>query len=518
MTGKRNYYLAMVVACLLTSVDLFAQPSFDHTPIEGAIPCILPEVPFEGHVFVPYMGPKISFRSGPTFTINYVTSGNTLYGYTCGTWPEDAQTALEYAANIWSSELSGSHEVVIDACWATNLPGGTLGAAGPTNFFYESSTESYVPITIAEAVQGFSFNGSGADINAIFNGNRSNWYYDTDGNPSSSEFDFVTVALHELGHGLGFLGVEGYNSGSSTGCSGSPTGHGCLGFGGIPDIYSRMVETSSGSAITNYGNPSSDLGGFLTGDDGGLFLNSNSIQGSNGGSAKLYTPSSYSSGSTYGHFNLGTFPSELMKPSLPPGQAIHSPGLAGGFLDDLGWSGSLPSVALPVELLSFEAEADKWGVQLSWEIATATNNQHFNVYRSTDGITWKKIGQIQGVGTVDQNFDFSLFDGTPSPGRNYYRLAEVDFTDHESFLKTITHHQSFDDQWLTITPNPAQNELQLKGYHTEQDIDYQIINNIGQVVLNGKLTPEERTIAIDNLPKGMYYLITPFEKHSFLKS
>ena len=517
MTAKRNYYFACSILLLFMQIKMAAQPSFDYSPIEGTIPCILPEAPFEGHKYIPYIAPELSFRSGPTFTINYIPNGGSVYGYSCGTWPEDAQTALEYAASIWSSELSVSNEVVVDACWATNLPGGTLGAAGPTSFFYESNTDSYVPITVAEAVNGFSFNGSGADVNAIFNGNRSNWYYETDAIPGSLQYDFVTVALHELGHGLGFLGVEGYN-GSSTDCSGSPAGHGCLGFGGTPDIYSRMVETSTGSAITNFGNPSSDLGDYLTGSNGGLYLNSNSLQSGNGGPARIYTPSSYTSGSTYSHFHPGSFSNELMKPSLPAGQAIHNPGLAGGFLEDLGWSGSLPNLTLPVELLSFEAAPDKWGVQLSWEIGTATNNQLFNIYRSGDGVTWNKIGQVAGVGTADQHFNFALFDDSPLPGRNYYRLAEVDFTDHESFLKTITYTQSFDDQWLKVTPNPAQNELQLKGYHLDEKIDYQIVNNIGQVILHGQLDPEERTIIIDTLPKGMYYLITPFERHSFLKS
>ena len=40
---------------------------------------------------------------------------------------------------------------------------------------------------------------------------------------------------------------------------------------------------------------------------------------------------------------------------------------------------------LPVELLSFEGKATQSGIELNWETASESNNQGFDVERSTDG-------------------------------------------------------------------------------------------------------------------------------------
>ncbi len=46
---------------------------------------------------------------------------------------------------------------------------------------------------------------SGYEIDASFNSAFANWYLGTDGNVPSNKWDFYSVVLHELGHGLGFL-------------------------------------------------------------------------------------------------------------------------------------------------------------------------------------------------------------------------------------------------------------------------------------------------------------------------
>ncbi|MCK7534680.1 MAG: hypothetical protein MZV63_28610 [Marinilabiliales bacterium] len=42
-------------------------------------------------------------------------------------------------------------------------------------------------------------------MNATFN-KEVKWYFGTDGNTPELLYDFVTVVLHEIGHGLGFTG------------------------------------------------------------------------------------------------------------------------------------------------------------------------------------------------------------------------------------------------------------------------------------------------------------------------
>lgn len=63
---------------------------------------------------------------------------------------------------------------------------------------------------------------------------------------------------------------------------------------------------------------------------------------------------------------------------------------------------STSTAVFPVELVRFEAEERSEQVQLNWETASEVNNSHFDILHSEDGRTFKKIGQIQGMGTTDE--------------------------------------------------------------------------------------------------------------------
>jgi hypothetical protein len=43
-----------------------------------------------------------------------------------------------------------------------------------------------------------------ADINATFSSSHPDWYFGTGDSTPINKIDFVSVVLHELGHGLGF--------------------------------------------------------------------------------------------------------------------------------------------------------------------------------------------------------------------------------------------------------------------------------------------------------------------------
>ena len=54
---------------------------------------------------------------------------------------------------------------------------------------------------------------SSFDMNITYN-NGFSWYYGTDANPPAGQYDLVTVAAHEIGHGLNFSGSAGYSGGN----------------------------------------------------------------------------------------------------------------------------------------------------------------------------------------------------------------------------------------------------------------------------------------------------------------
>jgi hypothetical protein len=208
---------------------------------------------------------------------------------------------------------------------------------------------------LAEATCGCELGGSQRpDIVANFNSAFSRWYLGTDGNPPANRYDFVTVVLHELGHGLGFL--------SSFGVSGS---HGYWGFTDGVDLYplryDRHEYSGSRDAANRlidrrkYPNPSAALKVELT--DGSVFFGGPGVVAVHGGRARLWAPGSWNTGSSNSHFDENAFPpgtiDALMTPFLDPREVIHEPGaLTLALFRDIGWDtgpadGTPPTVGAP---------------------------------------------------------------------------------------------------------------------------------------------------------------------------
>jgi hypothetical protein len=260
----------------------------------------------------------------------------------CGSqWPAAAQAAMEFAGQLWSMHLESSVPIRIEATWA-NLPAATLGSAGPTRVIQlpEFSPNTWYAIAQASAMTGTDYVAQIADeefdIVINMNCNRNNWYFGTDANPGTGQFDFVTVALHEIGHGVGFFGGIQVNTSQQT-----------AGFSiqGLPIIYDRFNTDGNGIELTdsgNYPNNSNALFQAVTGARGGVFFTGeNALSVNAGQDIPLFTPSTWNPGSSYSHLDQVTFtntPNALMRPQVAQNFAVHSPGpVFCGMLGDWGW-------------------------------------------------------------------------------------------------------------------------------------------------------------------------------------
>src|SRR5262249_33132931 len=137
--------------------------------------------------------------------------------------------AFKYAAAIWSAALNPRAPVRIEAsfvplsCTATM---GVLGVAGPTVAWADASfplSNVWYPGALANQFAGQDLDPITPPVQAQFNSSvgsstcltGDSWYYGLDGNPlSSNQFDLVTVVLHELAHGLGFVTLTDTQTGA----------------------------------------------------------------------------------------------------------------------------------------------------------------------------------------------------------------------------------------------------------------------------------------------------------------
>lgn len=159
---------------------------------------------------------------------------------------------------------------------------------------------------------------------------------------------------------------------------------------------------------------------------------------------------------------------------------------------------------LPVELSKFNVKKAEQSVMLSWATASETNNDHFEIQKSTNGTQFQTIGQVKGNGTTVTGATYSFEDKTPSVGVAYYRLKQVDADG--KFEYSSVRSILFGKSKLTVFSTIAKERISLT-VSDDQIVPYDIINLNGQTVLAGKAIGQH-TIDISGLNSGMYFIRT----------
>jgi hypothetical protein len=346
-----------------------------------------------GHTFVrPQRPAKLAMQrhalaadSGATITVNYS-------GFTA-----QAQTAFQYAVDLWEPLIDSDVPIVVDASFAP-LPTGVLGSAGATNFWTVGSdpTATGYPSALASAIQGVDVEPGVPDIEADFSSAFTNWYYGTDGSTPDGKYDFVSVVLHELGHGLGFAGSLYVEGGLGKSYFPSP----------FYARYDRLVENGAGTAITSFTRGSATLAGQLQSNN--LFFDGTATRAANGGSpARLYAPSTWDDGSSFSHLNESTFPAgnvnSLMTPQIGDGEAIHTPGpIALGMFKDQGWGvNGAPGAPTGVTAVAGDGSA-----ALAWTAPVDTGPFPITSYLITASPGGAQVTS-SGAGTTTEMFGLS---------------------------------------------------------------------------------------------------------------
>ena len=121
----------------------------------------------------------------------------------------------------------------------------------------------------------------------------------------------------------------------------------------------------------------------------------------------------------------------------------------------------LGAYPLPVELVAFTAQAvQNRDALLKWTTASELQNDHFDVERSLDGVSFAKIGQQAGQGNKATSTDYTYTDagmGLKAAGQPvYYRLRQVDQDGTASYspVRSVSFTGSV-AAVATLYPNPA---------------------------------------------------------------
>jgi hypothetical protein len=426
---------------------------------------------------------------------------------------------------------------------------------------------------LAEALAG-PINAPGAcDVAATFSSEFSNWHFGPGPAPPGTA-DFESVAAHEIGHGIDFRGLhtvvlDSIAPGPVFDTTGTffrgPVGTpGVVGDGLcaslIPDasrflavdaynyylqngISPVPVEASSKSSAfagqvmhdtTVYPVNSAALGAAMMGFDGGVWWADSALAlfgatgpfetlgtAANGGvRPALYAPATFSQGASISHLDDATFDATLdnmMTHAISPAELARGPGpVTCGMLADKLWtiSAQCNGLALPVELIAFEARIVGESGLLSWTTATEDDNAGFEIEHRVgiDG-GWNMIGFVEGAGRSIERLDYEFPVANLDFGRHFFRLKQIDFDGTFAYSYEVEAILAVPDQFVLSEayPNPfnPSTNLNLVVGRT-QEVTAELFDVSGRKVatlMRGEAVENEQlVVTVDGalLPSGIY--------------
>lgn len=163
--------------------------------------------------------------------------------------------------------------------------------------------------------------------------------------------------------------------------------------------------------------------------------------------------------------------------------------------------------ALPVRLLSFDVHESENDAVLQWRTAQETGASHFDIERSTDAITFETLGQVQAVGSSNEQQHYSFTDSRINEldGTVYYRLRMVD-TDGTFALSRIQALASRGP--VRIYPNPVKKGsiLTVEARNRISELVVRDISGNNIAVQNRVRADNKAELILSNLRQGVYIL------------
>ncbi|MBO9681180.1 MAG: T9SS type A sorting domain-containing protein [Flavisolibacter sp.] len=157
---------------------------------------------------------------------------------------------------------------------------------------------------------------------------------------------------------------------------------------------------------------------------------------------------------------------------------------------------------LPVQFESFSASGSKNKVRLDWKTASEENADRFMIERSGDGVSFTSIGSIAAKNGIANAYTF--FDNAPLPGKNYYRLKQLD--ESKNFKHSAVIAFTSQNHKLKMYPNPAKDVLYIEHGAASGDEMIYLYSSAGVLVKQVKVLKNETVSKLDlnGLPAGSY--------------
>jgi len=184
---------------------------------------------------------------------------------------------------------------------------------------------------------------------------------------------------------------------------------------------------------------------------------------------------------------------------------------------------TLPSVTsvatIPQSITDLKASYDdKNKVLISWTTTFESNNDHFEIERSTDGANYTTVGEVKAVGNSGIKNNYSFADNIKSinTGKKdiFYRVKQVDKEDKSSLTKVliVRVYNTKAVQMISVTPNPVVNNIKVNMDINESSmIVVKLADNAGSEIMrkNTRASIGSNSIELEGTSKltaGIYFM------------
>lgn len=263
-------------------------------------------------------------------------------------------SAIEYTTDIWAAHLNSPVPIKIKVVYADLTSAGPLAITipnGEKDFASAPLDSTWYATSLANSLEGSELNPGEFDMDIYVN-SFVDYYFGTDGLPGPGQYDFVSVFLHEIAHGLGILSLSKVENGEGS------FGYVTLSsiwplqssfpfpvLEGLPSVWDRFIVNNAGQQLIDqalFANPSTALRTQFQSNNL-YFTGPNSTAANGGTNPRMFAPATYAYGSSLQHFNESTFPlssgNSLMTPYSSVQEVEHLPGnVLIGALQDIGWT------------------------------------------------------------------------------------------------------------------------------------------------------------------------------------
>ena len=312
--------IAALILSTLTSIAGIAPAqalSFDSVPAGWAYTYA---AKYAAKHAAPNSAHSASITKSPVLNEKHATAKSTFIVTYTGV-PEIEMPAIQAALDAWSNDYASAIPIHVEASFTRQGFGGILASATPAKFFHgfkgAPDPDLWYPSAMANALAGKDLDPANPEIIIHINSTMANQFYiGTDGNCPTNQYDLESILLHEVGHGLGFLSNDSYDT--------------FFGYGSIdqPTPFDAYAQLPDGRRLMDLPSPSVELGKALS--DTLVWSGKNGVAANNGIKPKLFTPTTYQQGSSVSHLDEATFSSSgvdsVMTPNLGAGEVFHEPG------------------------------------------------------------------------------------------------------------------------------------------------------------------------------------------------